>query len=479
MTSKQKRIGYTLAVVPLTLSVLAGCASSTTTSSATSSPQASAAATSSTASTAPKTTTTIKVWTLNRHDQDYMQNMVDTFNKSNKDGIKIDYQIYSENYNQSLDIAMSTNEGPDVFFDGGTAYADHLPKGDLLPLDKYLTPEFKQRFGDGAFLDGVNMKDGKTYSIPAIGSTARLFYNKGIFEKAGIAGPPKTMAELTADAKQITDKLKGQGIYGFAMNLKSPGSAFGRSLEFVNMRNGGVYGGYDFKQGKYDFSSYKPTLNAFKDLYSSGAMFPGSTSLDIDPLRTQFAAGKIGMYFGLTHAEPGVYTTQFPTKEDWDVAPIPTIDGTVKGAQQIIVAGRWFLANAHTQHPDEAWKVMNYLYSDELLTGYHEKGLGIVMVPSVISHAKQSDNLKKWPALGFTDTDKVYPPNPTGVQAQGNDSAFVMNAIIQGAQDIDKGIADLNTRYNDAYDKAIAAGKTAKIQYPNFDPMNPGKSASK
>ncbi|RAV01689.1 ABC transporter substrate-binding protein [Paenibacillus sp. YN15] len=423
--------------------------------------------------------TTIKVWTINRHDQDYMKAAIEKFNKENKDNIVADYQVYAENFNQSLDIALSTNEGPDVFFDGGTAYTDHLPKGDLAPLDKYLTDSYKKRFGEGVFIEGINMQDGKIYSLPAIGTTPRLFYNKYIFAKAGIANPPATLDEMAADAKLITEKLKKDGIYGFAANLKSPTSALSRSLDYILMRSGGVESGYDFKTGKYDFSSYKPILNAYRDMFVSGAFFPGSISLDIDPLRTQFAAGKIGMYISWTHSEPGVYQNQFPTKEEWDVAPLPTVEKDVKGTQHINLAGRWFLMNAKSKHPDQAWKVMEYLYSDEVLAGYHEQGLGMVMVPSVVAKAKKPDFIQKWPNLEFNDKDQVWPPVPTAVKPEGNDMYFSMTAVITGSTDADKVIADLNTRYNAALDKAVADGKTKRIQYPDFNPASPSKSLAK
>jgi multiple sugar transport system substrate-binding protein len=419
--------------------------------------------------------TVIKVWTLNRADQDYMNSKIAQFNKENQDNIQIDYQIYAENYNQSLDIALATNEGPDIFFDGGTAFQDHLPKGDLAPLNKYVTPDYKKRFGDGAFLEGINVIDGNIYSLPAIGTTPRLFYNKGIFEKAGIAAPPKSLDEMVQDAKQITSKLKGQGIYGFAANLKNPAQAYSRSIDYILMRSGGVEAGYDFVNGKYDFTGYKPILNAYREIFTSGAAFPGSESLDIDPLRTQFAAGKIGMYISWTHSEPGVYMNQFPTKENWDVAQLPTIDGTVKGTQHINLAGRWFLMNAHSKNQDKAWKVMEFLYSDDLLSGYYKNGLGMVTLPSVLQKAEKPDTVKKWPNLELTEKDKIWPAVPIGVKPEGNDMYFVFNAIILGAMDVDKGIADLNTRYNAAYDKALKDGKTKKIQYPNFTPDNPGK----
>ena len=63
-------------------------------------------------------------------------------------------------------------------------------------------------------------------------------------------------------------------------------------------------------------------------MLSEECAFPGCESLDIDPLRTQFAAGKIGMYFSYSAAEPGVYENQFPMDSSkWNAAPIPTVGG--------------------------------------------------------------------------------------------------------------------------------------------------------
>ena len=94
----------------------------------------------------------IKVWTMNRHDADYMTAMVNQFNKQNKDNIEITYQIYTDNYQQTLDLAYATGEAPDVFMDATGVFEKRLPAGDIAPLDSYLTPAFKKRFGEGAFL---------------------------------------------------------------------------------------------------------------------------------------------------------------------------------------------------------------------------------------------------------------------------------------------------------------------------------------
>jgi multiple sugar transport system substrate-binding protein len=45
---------------------------------------------------------------------------------------------------------------------------------------------------------------GKKCALPLLADTYGLYYNKDLFRTAGISGPPKTIAELTADAKKLT-----------------------------------------------------------------------------------------------------------------------------------------------------------------------------------------------------------------------------------------------------------------------------------
>ena len=104
--------------------------------------------------------------------------------------------------------------------------------------------------------------------------------------------------------------------------------------------------GYDFEKGEYDFTTWADELKLWTELLSDECAFPGCESLDIDPLRTQFAAGKIGMYMSYSHAEPGVYANQFPMDSDkWDCAPIPTAGGKELG-QQYFSGTSSYLLNA-------------------------------------------------------------------------------------------------------------------------------------
>ncbi len=415
--------------------------------------------------------TVVRYWTTNRHDQAFMTPLIETFNKTNEQDLFIDYQVYADNYSQMLDLAFSTDSAPDVYQLAGTDTLEVTvrEKGQMLDLAPYMDETYRARFGEGAFVEGINSLGDGIYSLPYTASAVRLFYNQDIFDRVGIAAPPTTLAELVADAKRITEQLSGEGIYGIAGNYKSAMTGVARSIDMIVMRSGGTRTGFDYKTGTYDFSSYKPVLEAFRELYSTGVAFPGSEALDIDPLRTQFADGKIAMYFSLSHAEPGVYINQFPTQVRWNCAPLPTVSGEVEGKQQLWFGGFNLAINPATQNPDAAWEVMKFLHSDEVMGPYNTAGLGSVMIPSAVESSEPPEIVVAMPNLAIDENDQNWPPMPS-VVIEGKDWATVCVECIFGLTDIDAAIADLNARYNAAYDKAIADG-AARVCYPNFDPL--------
>ncbi len=214
-----------------------------------------------------------------------MTPLIEEFNATNDKNIYIDFQVYADNYSQMLDLAFSTNTAPDVYQLAGTDPIEVVvkEKGQLLDLAPYMDDEYRARFGEGAFVEGINALGDGIYSLPYTASAARLFYNQDIFDRVGIDGPPQTLDELVADAKLVTEQLGSEGIYGIAGNFKSAASSVARSIDMIVMRSGGTRGGFDYKTGTYDFSSYKPVLEAFKEMFATGVSFPGSESLEYPP----------------------------------------------------------------------------------------------------------------------------------------------------------------------------------------------------
>ena len=59
------------------------------------------------------------------------------------------------------------------------------------------------------------------------------------------------------------------------------------------------------------------------------------------------------------------YQSQFPTDINWNCCQIPTPVRKYGRCAELWFGGSDKAVNASTKHPDEAWKVMEFLHSDE------------------------------------------------------------------------------------------------------------------
>ena len=401
-------------------------------------------------------------WSNQRHDMEYVQKKINEFNSTNDMNIEVSYEAMTENYDNNLELSFQSNQAPDIFR-AKSEITPYIKKDMIIPLDEYLTDEDREKYGDTLGVQNINMYDGKIYSLPQFGNTFRLIYNKDVFEKAGLdpEAPPKSMEELREYAKIITEKLSSEGVYGFAMNLKNSYSALYRSLDEVARLSDMFY--YDFEEGKYNFDEYAKIAQVFADMYQDGSFFPGCESLDIDPLRAQFALGNIGMYMS-GYWEVAVYDSQFPTEQNWAASVLPTYDGVVDGVNTMNSAGRSFVISSQTKHPKEAYEFMKFMTSDDYMIGYHEQGYGIIVVPSVAEKAKPAT---AYGAEYFTlnDTDTIAPlaPEMAGLVIEGKTFYDAFASVIFGEMSVEDAVAQMTESYNGALEEAISSGDLEPI----------------
>ncbi|WP_333649523.1 ABC transporter substrate-binding protein [Lacrimispora sp.] len=471
-----KQIGAIMMAALMTTGVLAGCSGGAGNNNTTSAQSTAAGETTAAQSGGEKTV--INIWSKDRHDATYVQEKVDAYNAANTDNIQVNYQLYTDNYVQAIDMAVQSGELPDLLVQQDQMFDKYVNEGQWANLYDFMDDEMKEYF-KGVYFSGYNELDGKLYFIPTNGTTCRLFYNKEIFERAGIAEPPKTLEEVVEYSKLITSQLSSEGIYGFAENMKSASSGLQRSLMIGLERETGLVRGYDFTKGEYDFTPWTDSLKLWKELLSEESAFPGCESLDIDPLRTQFAAGKIGMYMSYSHAEPGVYQNQFPMDSDkWDCVPIPTVAGKTAGKQYFTGTGGYVL-NAKSPNVEKAFKVYKDIFANEdYLIGYYEGGFGVSILPSVLEKAKPSEDFQNKEWLLITDIDSLLPKPPhtafaSGMVVEGEDMYKTCESVYYGNADIEATLKDLTERYNKAYEEAVKNGTGHEIKIAGYDPMNP------
>ncbi len=417
--------------------------------------------------------TVITVWTGARHDLELRQKQIEEFNASNDMGIEIDYVVQTDNLSNMLTMAASSGQSPDIFCTGANDKLQQYKDAGLIqPLNPYITDTERTVLDiENNSYEGVNVLGDEIYFMPTSRrSGSRLIYNKELSEKAGIQ-PPATLDEVVSAAKALTQAGEGTA-YGVIFPGQS--SPFERWLEGIAELSG--VKPYDYAAGRYEFSGYKPILEAVRQMFQDGSVFPGSTSMKIDPTRTQFAEGNVGMY-GNASQEVGVLTEQFPARIEWGVAKLPTIDGTVKGCITSVPENGWVMT-LQAKDPEKAWEVIKYLSSEKVLVEYVEAGYGLAISDYI---AEKVDNSKIGRMADFAETggyDSMYPLMPP-VSPEGETYRDALWSACQpDGPEIDAIIETLNKTYNDALDKEIKRGKIKRLVIENYDPLNPGKGTA-
>lgn len=122
-------------------------------------------------------------------------------------GIHVNYQVIPwSNLQKKILTAVTSGSGPDVVDIGNTWSPSLAATGAFLSFDKSTMDKVggSKRFIKTA-LDATGLPDKPPMSLPIYGEAYGLFYNKAMFEKAGIDDPPETWKELIADAKKLTN----------------------------------------------------------------------------------------------------------------------------------------------------------------------------------------------------------------------------------------------------------------------------------
>ncbi|GIJ42289.1 sugar ABC transporter substrate-binding protein [Micromonospora andamanensis] len=104
-----------------------------------------------------------------------------------------------DQYYTLLGAAIQSGKGPDVMlFNGGGQIRDRVDA--LVPLDEYVAEDKQRLAGWDAFA-----KDGKTYAGPVTLQGHPIYYNKALYEKAGLdpASPATTWDKFLADCAAI------------------------------------------------------------------------------------------------------------------------------------------------------------------------------------------------------------------------------------------------------------------------------------
>jgi multiple sugar transport system substrate-binding protein len=239
-------------------------------------------------------------------------------------------------------------EAPDVI----SLNFDNTPQmaalGALEPLDSYIESD---GYDMGIYYDNtVNMYniDGVQYALPGTFSDVVLFYNKTLFDEAGLAYPSNdwTWDDMVTAGETLTQDVDGDGvtdIFGYAL-------AWWPMYLFLN---GADVLTADGTACALDTPEAIEGLQKMVDLQGPDGIAPSRSDLAAQSDWDMFIAGKLAMYpIGPWAVQP---FNDNITDFEWDIANQPP--GTQRAT---FLFGNSYAMSASSKNKDAAWEFLKF-----------------------------------------------------------------------------------------------------------------------
>ncbi|MFS0700825.1 extracellular solute-binding protein [Cellulomonas sp. 179-A 4D5 NHS] len=326
--------------------------------------------------------TTLTWWhnSNNEPGKGYYEKVAADFEAANP-GVTVEISALAhEDMLTKLDASFQTGDTPDVYMErGGGELAAHVDAGLVQDLSDGSSEAIEKIGGSVA---GWQV-DGKTYALPFSLGVVGFWYNKALFEQAGITELPATMADLVA----ASDKLKAAGIEPISVGAgdKWPAAHYWYYLALRHCSEQVLTDAVTLK----DFSD-PCFVAAGEDLEKLIGAEPFNAGFLATPAQTGptsasglLATRKVAMELA-GHWEPGVMQGLTEDKQglgaDTGWFPFPSVEGGEGDPAAALGGGDAWACSAEA--PPECVDFVNYLLSDEVQIGFAEQSMGLPTNPA-------------------------------------------------------------------------------------------------
>ncbi|WP_018757686.1 ABC transporter substrate-binding protein [Paenibacillus terrigena] len=313
--------------------------------------------------------------------------LTEEFNKSHPN-IEVKFEpVPGDGYGTKLTTSLAAGQAPDVFLIGEGDYYKYVDKGVVEPLDSYL--EADKSFDTSMFqkdLLDMGHINGKTYYLPKDFNPLSLWYNKKLFDAAGMEYPNEnwTWDDLNAAAKKLTLKDDKGKIKQFGFNA----TKWEYPIFTYLWSNGTSISNEDGTKAEGFMNSDK-TIAAMEKYV---AMSKGADKVSPTPQDAETLGGDGSMF--MTDKLAMMVTGRWVkydldrSKVDYGTSLIPKgADGERGG---IIAAAGWAI-NANSKHKQEAYELVKWLSGKEAQVLRSEKGLVLPATVNELEEVKKTE----------------------------------------------------------------------------------------
>jgi multiple sugar transport system substrate-binding protein len=371
---------------------------------------------------------------------DVWKAIVSDFEAANPN-VTVDVQVSDwDSYWTKLKTLLAANSSPDVFAMDAPLYLDYQARGSLLNLQPYI--DKNPGMLDGLFpntLEAYKTPQGY-FGLPRDFQTIVVFYNKDMFDKAGVAYPKAgwTYDDLRATAKVLTKDTNGDGTI----------DQFGYVIDPWDMEPGWseiiwAYGGDIISADHTKTLIGEPKARqAWQFLYDMMLVDktipdPNTTSQYGGDL---FLSGNAAMMAMGHWAVPSYADATFK----WDVVPMPA--GPAGQATSVNSAG--FVVGKDSAHPDAAFAFIKFVLSQAGQTRLAQMGFAcpvlksVAASPAFLQQKAQINNQIFIDSLAYAHMKPVFKGYDEWASVVGDGMTPVWNGEADLTKTLDKIILD-------------------------------------
>jgi multiple sugar transport system substrate-binding protein len=348
-------------------------------------------------------TLTYGIWDVNQAPA--LKDIAKKFTESHPN-IKVKVEVTPwDQYWTKLETAATGGSLPDIFWLNAANIQKYAKGKVLLPLSDNIKKDNVDMSKFPKALVDIYKVDGKNYGIPKDFDTIGLWYNKELFDKAGLKYPDEnwTWDDLVENAKKLTDKSKG--VYGFASQL-DPQQGWYNTVP----QAGGYILNDDRTKSGYDDPATQKGIKFLYDMINTYKVSPTLAQMTDTPVLSLFESGKVAMIYGGSWSQIEFAKNEY-TKDKVDVTMLP------KGEKRaVVIHGLANVVAANTKHAKEAWEFEKFLGSEEANKIQAETGTVIPAYEGTQDAWVKSNT--KFNLQVFIDMTKDAVPYPASVETR-------------------------------------------------------------
>ena len=401
--------------------------------------------------------TTISFWhSMGGVNGQAIDTLVQKFNDENEYGITVEAE-YQGSYDDALNKLKSAqigNMGADLVqvYEIGTRFMIEsgwiVPMQSMVNADEYDTSVLEPNLAAYYTINDM------LYSMPFNSSTPLMYYNKDMFDAAGITKIPDSLEAIAQIGDKLLDsgaqEVMSLGIYGwfFEQFIGKQG------LEYANNGNGRTEAATAVAFDENGAAAN--ILNEWKNLYDLG--YAPNVGKGGDAGLADFSAGKSAITLGSTASLKQILQ-DVDGKFEVGTAYFPKVKSTDEGGVSIGGASLWALDNNDPKKLRATWEFVKFLISPESQAFWNAE-TGYFPV-NVDAHDEDvfKENIEKYPQFE-TAIDQLHDSAPQYAGALlsvfSEARAIVeseIESMLNGNETVDEAVDSMASQINDAIEE--------------------------